>query len=299
MIRYSDHNDALGGADASHSSDNLGAILAVSDWLCRSAASGRLVHHGPPRTIHTVLTAMIKAYEIQGCFQIQNAFHPYGMDHTIVVKLASTAVVSWLLAFSEEQTMAAISHVFMDGCPPRVYRGAPNTIPRKGLRALDLDPAGDFESIDVRRQAAAVRTISKAGELHKAADRDHCMQYIAVSLLKGEIMEVADYRTRANKRGESFMRGYLDLSKKSAASGITIVLKNGDVMDEVVVEYPVGHVENDNTLATVKAKFRRNMGLRFEEQEVEGILAVAENEDRAVFKFVDLLVRKGERENKL
>ena len=95
------------------------------------------------------------------------------------------------------------------------------------------------------------------------------------------------------------MRGYLDLSKKSAASGITIVLKNGDVMDEVVVEYPVGHVENDNTLATVKAKFRRNMGLRFEEQEVEGILAAAENEDMAVSKFVDLLVRKGERENKL
>lgn len=342
---------------------------------------------------------MIKAYEIQGCFQIQNAFHPYGMDHTILVKLASTAVVSWLLGLSEDQTMAAISHVFMDGCPLRVFRGAPNTIPRKGwaagdactravqlalltrsgqpgghtvltsprwgfytnlwhgntfalpkpystwvveniffkcipaeghgisaieaalqqaarLRERRLDPARDIEGISVRTQAAAVRIISKAGELHNAADRDHCMQYmIAVSLLKGDIMEVADYsneskyanspdvamlRAKINIReDESFTKDYLDLSKKSAASGITIALKNGEVMDEVVVEFPIGHVENENTLSTVKAKFKRNMGLRFDEQEVEGILAAAENDDMAVSQFVDLFVRKGERENKL
>ena len=82
----------------------------------------------------------------------------------------------------------------------RYLRNRSRSLIRARLRALDLDPAGDFESIDFRRQAAAVRTISKAGELHKAADRHHCMQYIAVSLLKGEIMEVADYRTRASGR---------------------------------------------------------------------------------------------------
>lgn len=92
---------------------------------------------GPPATMRTVLTAMIKAYEIQGCFQIENAFNRVGLDHTILVKVASTAVVSWMLGLSPQQTMSALSHAWMDGHPLRVYRQSPNAGPRKGWAAGD------------------------------------------------------------------------------------------------------------------------------------------------------------------
>ncbi|KAJ5380457.1 uncharacterized protein N7496_002885 [Penicillium cataractarum] len=137
LIRYLDHNDALGGAEWGHPSDNIATILAVMDWSSRMAASGRLVHTGPPLTMRTLLIALIKAYEIQGCYQMRNAFNAYGIDHVVLVKLASVAVVSWLLGLTEEQTMACISHVWMDGQPTRVYRVRDNTIPRKGWAAGD------------------------------------------------------------------------------------------------------------------------------------------------------------------
>ncbi|EED18840.1 2-methylcitrate dehydratase (PrpD), putative [Talaromyces stipitatus ATCC 10500] len=136
-IRYLDHNDAIAGADWGHPSDNLGAILAVSDWLCRSSKEEVLVHNGPPLTMKTILEALVKAYEIQGCMLLRNAFNAYGLDHVILVKLASTAVVSWLLGLTEIQTMAAISQVWMDGQALRVYRQRGNTIPRKGWAAGD------------------------------------------------------------------------------------------------------------------------------------------------------------------
>ncbi|KAJ5584364.1 uncharacterized protein N7459_004164 [Penicillium hispanicum] len=137
LIRYLDHNDALGGAEWGHPSDNLAAILAVMDWLSRASASGRYVHTGPPLTMRTLLSALIKAYEIQGCYQMSNSFNAYGIDHVVLVKLASAAVVSWLLGLTEAQTMASISHVWMDGQPTRVYRSRGNTIPRKGWAAGD------------------------------------------------------------------------------------------------------------------------------------------------------------------
>lgn len=84
-----------------------------------------------------VLSALIKAYEIQGCFQIANAFNKVGLDHVILVKVASTAVISWLLRLSPEQAKSAVSHAWMDGHPLRVYRQAPNTGPRKGWAAGD------------------------------------------------------------------------------------------------------------------------------------------------------------------
>lgn len=117
--------------------DNIAAILAVMDWLSRMAAAGRLTHTGPPLTVRTLLIAVIKAYEIQGCYQMCNAFNDYGIDHVVLVKLASAAVVSWLLGLTEGQTMACISHVWMDGQPTRVYRARNNTIPRKGWAAGD------------------------------------------------------------------------------------------------------------------------------------------------------------------
>ncbi|GFF28185.1 2-methylcitrate dehydratase [Aspergillus lentulus] len=158
LIRYLDHNDALGGAEWGHPSDNLGAILAVADWLCRSSASGRYKHTGPPLTMRTLLTALIKAYEIQGCFQIGNAFNAFGIDHVILVKLASAAVVAWLLGLTEEQTMATLSHVWMDGHPSRVYRTGANTIPRKGWAAGDASMRAVHLALLVRAGQPGART---------------------------------------------------------------------------------------------------------------------------------------------
>lgn len=87
--------------------------------------------------IGTVLTALMKAYEIQGCFQIRNSYNKVGLDHVINVKVASTAVVSWLLGLSKEEAKAAISHAWIDGHPLRTYRHAPNTGPRKGWAGGD------------------------------------------------------------------------------------------------------------------------------------------------------------------
>ena len=88
-------------------------------------------------TMGHVLVALIKAYEIQGCFQIKNAFNKVGLDHVILVKVASTVMVSWLLGLSKEQAKAAVSHAWMDGHPLRVYRQAPNAGPRKGWAGGD------------------------------------------------------------------------------------------------------------------------------------------------------------------
>ncbi|KAL9034073.1 MAG: hypothetical protein Q9214_007213, partial [Letrouitia sp. 1 TL-2023] len=334
MIRYLDHNDALGGAESGHPSDNLGAVLAVSDWLSRASLKSRIRSHGPPLTIHTLLVALIKAYEIQGCFQLRNSFQAVGLDHTILVELASTAVICWLLGLDESQTRAAISQVWMDRSPLRVYRSLPNTIPRKGwaagdscsravqlalltksgqpgaptvlttprwgfyatawnnkefdlpkpygswvveniffklmpaeghgisaieaalehscvLQAKGLIPEVDIRSIQIRTTAAAVRIISKTGELRNAADRDHCIQYmVALVLLKGDRPEAQDYNDKSPWATDSRLEAlrdrievcedehltdnYLNPEKKSAANGVTIELRDGSIMAEIL-----------------------------------------------------------------
>ena len=147
LIRYLDHNDAYGGAEWGHPSDNVGAILAVGDWLSRQHVAACEVpsrsmtgneNPGIPKlTMRTILEALIKTYEIQGCLQELNSFNAVGLDHTILVKVASTAVVSWLLGCSEAQTLASISHAFQDGHSLRTFRQFPNTGPRKGWAAGD------------------------------------------------------------------------------------------------------------------------------------------------------------------
>lgn len=149
LIRYLDHNDAYPGAEWGHPSDNLGAIIAVADWLSRrsstsshgSARPGSGDGSPPPQTTITlrdVLTAQIKAYEIQGVMQMNNAFNKRGVDHTILVKIASTAAVSHLLGLSEDQALSALSHAWQDGGHPlRAFRQAPNAGPRKGWAAGD------------------------------------------------------------------------------------------------------------------------------------------------------------------
>lgn len=368
--------------------DNIGTILAVADWLCRQPAPK---NSSPPLTIQTLLIAITKAYEIQGCYQLRNAFNAYGIDHVILVKLASAAVVAWLLGLSEAQAMATISHVWMDGHPNRVYRSGSNTIPRKGwaagdacmravhlallvragqpgapgalravpygffvrtfgergfvmprgfgtwtvgnvlfkvmpveghgiaavqaalvqlgrLKELGLRPEVDIERVEVRATAAADLIINKKGVLRNAADRDHCIQYvIAVALLKGSAPEVGDYRDESHwatsevvadmrerievRADDELTRDYLDLDKRSIGAGMTLHLKNGSVMSEVLVEYPIGHVKNPVTTDAVREKFMRNMRLMFSDTEVAKVLEAVKVDDLKISDFVDLFSR--------
>jgi 2-methylcitrate dehydratase len=144
-IRWLDFNDTWLAAEWGHPSDNLGGILAVADWLSRN---------GKPLVVRDVLTAMIKAHEIQGVIALENSFNRVGLDHVVLVKVASTAVVSNLLGLSREAIVNAVSHAWVDGQSLRTYRHAPNTGSRKSWAA------GDATSRAVR-----LALIAKTGEM--------------------------------------------------------------------------------------------------------------------------------------
>ena len=132
-IRWLDFNDTWLAAEWGHPSDNLGGILAVADWVSRQAvAQGK-----PPLLMRDVLTAMIKAHEIQGCLALENSFNRVGLDHVLLVRVASTAVVTALLGGTHAQIVDALSHAFIDGSALRTYRHAPNAGPRKSWAAGD------------------------------------------------------------------------------------------------------------------------------------------------------------------
>ena len=133
MIRWLDFNDTWLAAEWGHPSDNLGGILAVADYVSRqNMAEGKA-----PLTIKDVLTAMIKAHEIQGVLALENSFNKVGLDHVILVKIASTAVVTKLLGGNKEDIINAVSNAFVDGQSLRTYRHSPNTGSRKSWAAGD------------------------------------------------------------------------------------------------------------------------------------------------------------------
>ncbi|PYI00541.1 putative 2-methylcitrate dehydratase [Aspergillus sclerotiicarbonarius CBS 121057] len=390
LVRYLDHNDAFPGAEWGHPSDNLGAILATADILSRQALTKGDPSQGP--TMKHVLIALIKAYEIQGCFQIKNAFNRVGLDHVILVKVASTAVTSWLLGLTKSQAKAAVSHAWLDGHPLRVYRQAPNAGPRKGwaggdacMRAVhlallvqkgqpgvrsvltaprwgfydvlfrgkefdlprpfgswvvenvlfkvstaeghgltaveaaltvsqDLQRRGrtpdEIARVRVRTQEAAMIIINKVGPLHNAADRDHCLKYmVAVVLLKGAQIETEDYQDASpwatdprvdELRGKitleedpQMTRDYHNPEIRSLANALRVTLADGTELDEVVVDFPVGHVRREETLEAVREKTKRNLGLKLSGERVDKILGLAggdEFDKLPVREFVDLLV---------
>src|SRR5438128_10081381 len=133
MIRWLDFNDTWLAAEWGHPSDNLGGILAVADWLSRN---------GTPLAVRDVLTAMIKAHEIQGVIALKNSFNRVGLDHVVLVKVASTAVVAQMLGLSREGIINAVSHAWVDGHSLRTYRHAPNTGSRKSWAAGDATSPG-------------------------------------------------------------------------------------------------------------------------------------------------------------
>src|SRR5438477_1904448 len=150
MIRWLDFNDTWLAAEWGHPSDNLGAILATAYWLSRNAvAAGKA-----PLTMKDVLTAMIKAHEIQGVIALENSFNQVGLDHVVLVKVASTAVVAEMLGLSRDEIINAVSLAWVDGQSLRTYRHAPNTGSRKSWAA------GDATSRAVR-----LALIAKTGEM--------------------------------------------------------------------------------------------------------------------------------------
>jgi 2-methylcitrate dehydratase len=150
MIRWLDFNDTWLAAEWGHPSDNLGGILATADWLSRTAiANGK-----EPLVMKDVLIGMIKAHEIQGCIALENSFNKVGLDHVLLVKLASTAVVGQMIGLTRDELINAVSQVFVDGHALRTYRHAPNTGSRKSWAA------GDATSRAVR-----LALISKTGEM--------------------------------------------------------------------------------------------------------------------------------------
>ncbi|MFV1981975.1 MAG: bifunctional 2-methylcitrate dehydratase/aconitate hydratase, partial [Thiohalomonadales bacterium] len=133
MIRWLDFNDTWLAAEWGHPSDNLGAILACTDFMSRR----RQNENRAPLTMASVFSAMIKAYEIQGILALENSYNRVGLDHVVLVKVASTAVATHLLGGDKTQIINALSNAWIDGQSLRTYRHAPNTGPRKSWAAGD------------------------------------------------------------------------------------------------------------------------------------------------------------------
>lgn len=133
IIRWLDFNDTWLAAEWGHPSDNLGGILATADYLSRVAVSQGKV----PLTMRDVLTAMIKAHEIQGVLALENSFNRVGLDHVLLVRVASTAVVTKMLGGDRQKIIDAVSQAWVDGCSLRTYRHAPNAGSRKSWAAGD------------------------------------------------------------------------------------------------------------------------------------------------------------------
>ncbi len=386
MIRWLDFNDTWLAAEWGHPSDNLGAILATADWLSRTAISeGR-----PALQMKDVLDAMIRAHEIQGVLALENSFNKVGLDHVILVKIASTAVVGKLIGLSREELINALSLAFVDGQALRTYRHAPNTGSRKSWAAGDatsravrlalitktgemgypsaltaktwgfydvlfkghefkfqreyasyvmehvlfkisfpaefhsqtaveaamtihkkLKESGkssdDIKKVSIRTHEAAIRIIDKKGPLHNPADRDHCIQYmVAVPLIHGRLT-AADYEDEVAKdpridalrekihcvEDVRFTKDYHDPEMRSIANALTVELHDGSTLDEIIVEYPIGHKRRrEEGIPELIKKFKINLARIFPEKQQEEILSLALDYDTlrqtAVHEFVDM-----------
>lgn len=388
IIRWLDFNDTWLAAEWGHPSDNLGGILATADWLSRTnIANGKA-----PLTMKQVLEGMIMAHEIQGVMALENSFNKVGLDHVLLVKLASTAVVGKLIGLTRDELINAISLAFVDGQSLRTYRHAPNTGSRKSWAAGDATSravrlaliaqtgemgypsvltaktwgfydvsfkgnafqfqrpygsyvmenvlfkisfpaefhsqtaveaamtlhhklkemgktAEDIQKITIRTHEAAIRIIDKKGPLNNPADRDHCIQYmVAVPLLFGRLT-AADYENNVAHDAHidplrdkmecvedvQFTKDYHDPEKRSIANALTVVLNDGTTLEEVVVEYPIGHKRRrEEGIPELIKKYKINLARIFPEKQQKCILEASLDYDKLiqmnVNEFVDLMV---------
>ncbi len=160
IVRWLDFNDTWLAAEWGHPSDNLGAILAVADWLSRD----RRAEGKSPLRVADVLTAMIKAHEIQGVLALRNSFNRVGLDHVLLVRVASTAVAAQMLGGSRHEITNALSNAWIDGGALRTYRHAPNTGSRKSWAAGDATSRGVWHGLLARRGEMGYPSALSAGE---------------------------------------------------------------------------------------------------------------------------------------
>lgn len=361
MVRWLDFNDTWLAAEWGHPSDNLGGILAVADWISRN----RIAEGKEALTMDKVLEAMVMAHEIQGVLALENSFNKVGLDHVILVKVASTAVVGKLIGLNKDELINAISLAFVDGQSLRTYRHAPNTGSRKSWAAGDATSravrlaliaqkgemgypsvltapvwgfydvsfkgqafkfqrpygsyvmenvlfkisfpaefhsqtaveaamtlhqklkdmgktAADIKSIKIRTHEAAIRIIDKKGPLHNPADRDHAIQYmVAVPLIFGRLT-AADYEDNVASdpridalreritchEDPAFTEDYHDPEKRSIANALTLELEDGTILEEVVVEYPIGHKRRrDEGIPKLIEKYKINLARVFADKQ--------------------------------
>jgi 2-methylcitrate dehydratase len=384
LIRWLDFNDTWLAAEWGHPSDNLGGILMAADWFSRRAtASGQ-----PPLRVGDVLNGLIQAYEIQGVLALANSFNRVGLDHVLLVRVATTAVATRLLGGSEAEIINAVSNAWIDGGALRTYRHAPNTGSRKSWAAGDATSRGvflallalkgemgypsaltaktwgfedalfngqpvslarplgsyvmenilfkvsfpaefhaqtaveaafrlhprvaerldDIEKIVITTQESAKRIIDKTGPLYNPADRDHSIQYMtAIGLLRGSLT-AEDYEDAAAAdvridqlrekmvcvENPQFSRDYLDPEKRSIANAVQVFFKDGSQTENVVVEYPLGHVRRrSEAVALLDDKFTENLSGRFPDQHIRALLEMFHDprlDEMPVHELVDRFI---------
>ncbi|PLN83572.1 2-methylcitrate dehydratase [Aspergillus taichungensis] len=162
MIRWLDYNDCWLAAEWGHPSDNLGGILAVADWISRTNRAGGNIGNGKVLKVKDVLEAMIKAHEIQGVLALENSYNKVGLDHVVLVKVATAAVVSKMLGLTEKQTADAITQAWVDGQSLRTYRHSPNTMSRKSWAAGDACQRAVNLVLKVQKGEGGVPTVLSA-----------------------------------------------------------------------------------------------------------------------------------------
>ncbi len=384
MIRWLDFNDTWLAAEWGHPSDNLGGILATADWLSRT----RIANGETPLKAKELLEAMVMAHEIQGVLALENSFNKVGLDHVLLVKVASTAVVGKMLGLSYDELVNAVSLAFVDGHALRTYRHAPNTGSRKSWAAGDATSravklaliaktgemgypsvltapiwgfyavsfqgkafkfqrdygsyvmenvlfkisfpaefhaqtaveaamqlygmlkemgktAEDIAQINIRTHEAAIRIIDKKGPLHNPADRDHCLQYmVAVPLLFGRLT-AEDYEDAVATHPQidvlrakmscfedaNFTEDYHDPEKRAIANALIIVLNDGTVLPEVLVEYPIGHPRRrEEGIPKLIEKYKRNLKRVFAEKQQQALLQATLDYDTFITLDVHTLV---------
>lgn len=397
MIRWLDYNDCWLAAEWGHPSDNLGAILAVADWISRTNRAGGNLGNGKILTIRDVLEGMIKAHEIQGCLALENSYNKVGLDHVVLVKVASTAVVSKMLGLTEAQTADAVTQAWVDGQSLRTYRHSPNTMSRKSWaagdacqRAVNLalkvlkgqsgiptvlsaptwgfydvlfkgkkfefqrpygsyvmenvlfkvsypaefhsqtaieaaqkvyatlqkmgKSAEDIKEVTCRTHEACIRIIDKQFKaMDNFADRDHCIQYMVATMLVFNRLEATDY-TDGGEAATSplledlrkrikcvedpqFTKDYHDPALRTISNALTVTLNDGTVLDEVVVEAPLGHrLRRDEAKPEILAKYKRHLSHHFPESRINELVELGTDASKLdsmeVDKYVDLYVKE-------
>ena len=399
IIRWLDYNDTWLAAEWGHPSDNLGSILGLCDHLSQK----RVKDGQNPIFMKEILEFMVMAHEIQGVLAIENSFNRVGLDHVLLVRVASTAISAKIMGGNDEQIKSAISHAWVDGSSLRTYRHAPNAGSRKswaagdassrGVRLADIALRGEMgvpgvlsapqwgfydisfnktnkdqklkdkedqifkfnrdygsyvmehilfkiqypaefhaqtaveaavklhhdvkekfdqiEKIVIRTQEPAIRIISKVGNLANAADRDHCIQYMAaVGLIYGDLKAefYEDDFHNENSLIDSlrdkmeiiedkrFSDDYLDPEKRSIANAMKVIFKDGSFTDDVEVEYPIGHKRRRSEgIPLLEQKFLNNLNTCFDKDKSNSIYKLGTNQENlektAVHDFMAMLVK--------